>query len=123
MRNTLLGGTYRNVLLLQASVVALFALLALFWRGEVAAWSALMGGVVIVAGNLVYAIVARPSKVTAKAGSEVLLRHVLAELAKVLFVLGLMLVAFSSGKFDAVWVLAAMGIALLGHVLSLFLFK
>lgn len=117
------GSAYRKVLVTQSVVVLIFAALAWVWQGQVAGISALFGGLIIVVGNLAYAFVARPSTVTAKSGNQVLLRHVLAELAKILFVLGLMLFAFSSGKFDAVWLIAALGVALLGHGLSLLLSK
>jgi F0F1-type ATP synthase assembly protein I len=119
----ILGGTYRKVLVTQAVVVLGFAALALVWQGQIAAVSALFGGLIIIVGNLAYAFIARPSKVKAQSGNQVLLRHVLAEVAKILFVLGLMLFAFSAGKFDAVWLIAAVGVALLGHGLSLLLSK
>lgn len=123
MRHAILGNAYRRVLTVQVIVVVVFALIALFWHGQFASVSALSGGFIIIAGNLAYAMVARPSKVDAKSGNQVLLRHVLAELAKILFVVGLMSAAFVSDMFDAVWLIAALGVALLGHGLSLLLSK
>lgn len=123
MQHAILGNAYRKVLTIQVIVVVAFALIALIWSGQFASVSAVSGGFIIIAGNLAYAIVARSSKVDAKSGNQVLLRHVLAELAKIVIVVGLMSGAFVSGKFDAVWLVAALGVALLGHGLSLLLSK
>lgn len=123
MQSANLKLTYRNVILLQAILVTLFSVFALLWQGQTAGLSALCGGFVIWAGNLAYVIIARPSKVSSVSGNQVLMRHMLAETAKILIVLSLMLGAFTSARFDAVWLLAALAVALIGHGLSLMLLK
>jgi len=75
--------------------------------------SALVGGGMVVLGNLAYAFLARPSTVSAKPGRTVLMRHVWAEAVKILTVLVLLFTAFSSGVFSAGWLVAAMVAALL----------
>lgn len=114
-----LGGPYRKVLILQAIGTALLALVTFTLLGQLVAVSALLGGASIMVGNLVYAFIARPVTVTAKPGGEVLLRHALAQLAKLIIVLFLMLAAFASGALAPGWFLVAMGVALACHWLSL----
>jgi hypothetical protein len=94
-------------------------LAALVFVDKQMALSALAGAAIIVAGNLSYAWIARQSKVVAKPGGEVLLRHVLAQIAKLLIIFGLMLGAFTSNLFQAGWLVASMGAALLVHWVSL----
>lgn len=114
---------YRKVLILQTICTIVFALIAFIVAGRQAVWSVLNGGAVILLGNLAYAFVARPSRLTAKSGSTVLITHVLAQLVKLGLILCLMLAALASGELAAGWFVAAIGVALLGHVLSLFPLK
>jgi F0F1-type ATP synthase assembly protein I len=123
MQSATLKLTYRNIIALQAVVIVFFSLIAFLWQGKIAGLSALCGGFMIWAGNLAYVVIARPSKVSAVSGNQVLMRHMLAETAKILIVLSLMLGAFTSARFDAVWLLAALIVALIGHGLSLMLLK
>jgi F0F1-type ATP synthase assembly protein I len=119
MQQTVLGGAYRKVLILQAVGAMIFALVVLLFAGLQPAISVLLGGLVMMTGNLAYAFVARPSRLTAKAGTAVLFTHVLAQLAKLFLVLVLMLVALSSGQLAAGWFIAGIACALVGHWLSL----
>lgn len=112
-----------KVAAVQVVLVAVFAFIALIWQGQLAGLSAVCGGAIIVLGNLAYAVIARPHKVRHVSSNQVLMRHVLAEVAKILIVLALMLGAFTVNKFDAVWLIAAVGVALLGHGLSLLIVK
>ena len=114
---------YRKVLILQVVCTLVFALIATVFAGTGAAWSVLVGGAVILLGNLAYAFVARPSRIAAKSGSTVLLTHIWAQLAKLGLIFCLMLAALASGKLAAGWFVAAIGVALLGHGLSLFFLK
>jgi F0F1-type ATP synthase assembly protein I len=118
-----LAATYRKVIYLQALLTAAFALIALVVSGYLAAGSTLSGGVAVVVGSVVYAVVARENKVSAVSGRQVLGRHVLAEVAKVVVTLALVLGAYASGWFAAGWLLAAMGVALGGHVLAALFIK
>ena len=118
-----LGATYRKVIFLQMLLAGIFALIALMARGQLAAVSAIGGGMAVVMGSIAYAIVARETKVVAVSGKLVLTRHALAEVAKVVVTLGLMLGAYASGWFAAGWLLAAMGVALTGHVLAVLFIK
>ncbi len=113
MQHAFLDNAYRKVLMLQAAGSVFCAVLAAAIDGQWAAVSALFGGGAVVVGNLVYAFLARPSAVYAKSGGTVLLRHVLAEIAKILIVLGLVFGAFVSGAFVAGWLVAAMVAALM----------
>ncbi len=113
MQRAFLDNAYQKVLTLQAISSVLCAVLAVVMDGQMAAVSALFGGGAVVVGNLVYAFLARRSTVYAKSGGTVLLRHVLAEIAKILMVLGLMFSAFVSGAFVAGWLVAAMVAALM----------
>jgi F0F1-type ATP synthase assembly protein I len=119
MQQAVLGAAYRKVLILQTIGTILVAAGALLSSGTHASLSALVGGAVVMLGNLAYAFIARPSKTAAKGGSEVLLRHVLAQMTKLGLILLLMLAAFSSGQIVAIWFMLAIGVALLAHWLSM----
>ncbi len=112
-----------SVIAIQVALIAAFSMILFVWQGELASLSAIFGGFVIVLGNLAYAFIARPHKVNVVSGNQALMRHVLAEVAKILIAMSLLLGAFASNKFDAVWLIAAVGVALLGHGLSLLIVK
>jgi hypothetical protein len=119
MQRELAGDAIWKVIIFQTVAALVLSLAALVFVDRQTALSALAGAVIIVAGNLSYALIARQSKVVAKPGGEVLLRHVLAQLAKLLIIFGLMLGAFTSNWFQAGWLVASMGAALLVHWVSL----
>ncbi len=119
METPLIGLAYRRVLILQAAAVFLIVAFAVLFAGQVAAASALIGGGAVIAGSLAYAFIARPAKVFAVSGKRVLLRHMLAEVAKLMIALGCMFVAFATRSFDGGWLLVGMGGTLLGHWASL----
>lgn len=118
MLKSSLAQLYRKVILLQALSTLLVTTAAFFIDGQQASFSAFVGGATALIGSLVYAALARESKVVAVSGKQVLGRHVFAELAKIAAVLALMLGALASGWFAAGWLVAAMGVALLGHWLA-----
>lgn len=120
---SILNPSALKVIIVQTILAATFAIVALVWKGQLAGLSALCGGVVVVLGNMAYGFIARPQKVSRVSGNQVLLRHVLAEIAKILITLSLLLGAFALNKFDALWLIAAVGVALLGHGLSLLIVK
>lgn len=121
MRTSFLQPGVRRVLMFQVASVALVSSVALANSGQVAAISALVGGGAVIAGNLAYAMIARPSRVKAKSGAAVLMVHVAAQAAKTVLVLLSLLAAFASGKFAAGSLIIGTGVALLAHWLS-FLF-
>ena len=94
-------------------------LVAQLASGKAAAVSVLAGAAAVLSGSLVYAALARHSKVSAVSAERVLGRHLLAEAAKVLVVLAIVLLAMASGWFVAGWLIAAMAVTLLGHWLAL----
>jgi hypothetical protein len=114
-----LDSVLRKVLCLQILATTAIAAVGGLAAGQLGLLSAFCGGGIVVVGNLAYAWVARPSRMHARSGSEVLLRHVLAQLAKLSMVLGLMSVAFVSGFFVAGWLLAGVAASLMGHWISL----
>ena len=118
-----LGAPYRKVLILQAIGAIFAAAGGLLFSGLVASVSALVGAGAVFLGNLAYAFVARPSRVNAKSASAVLLVHVLAQSAKLFLVLSVMLVALTSGKAAAGWLIAGAGVAILAHWLSLLFYR
>lgn len=118
-----LGRIYQKVIFAQALLAAVTAIVALISGGQAAAVSALTGGAAVLVGSLAYAVLARLSKVSAVSGGRVLGRHLLAEAAKVSLVLILTFAALASGWFVAGWVLAAMGVTLLGHWLALLIIR
>ena len=118
-----LGQTYLKVIFSQALLTAATVTVALVASGQAAAVSGLAGGVAVLFGSLAYAALARESKVSAVSAGRVLGRHLLAEAAKVLVVLTLMFAALASGWFVAGWLLAAMGVTLLGHWLALLIIR
>ncbi len=122
LRDTL-GQTYRKVLLLHVFLMAITTMAALLVAGGLAAMSALIGGATVLFGSATYALVARESKVTAVSAGRVLGRHLFAEVAKMLVMLGLLLVSLASGLFVAGWLVAAAGVALLGHWLALLIIR
>jgi F0F1-type ATP synthase assembly protein I len=123
LRSAILNPIAFKVVVVQTILVVMFALFALVWQGQQPSLSAFCGGLTVVLGNIAYAFVARPHKVSRVSGNQVLVRHVLAEVAKILITLSLLLGAFGSNKFDAVWLIAAVGVALLGHAMSLLIVK
>ena len=118
-----LGQTYQKVMFAQALLAAITAMVALIAGGQAAAVSSITGGAAVLTGSLAYAVLARESKVSAVSAGRVLGRHLLAEAAKVLVVLTLMFAALASGWFVAGWLLAAMGVTLLGHWLALLIIR
>ncbi len=118
-----LGQTYRKVIFLQAILTALSSVVALLIAGTVPAVSALTGGSAVVVGSIAYAVLARESKVSMVSAGRVLTRHLMAETAKVLLVLSLVLVSLASGWFVAGWLIAAMAVALLGQWLALLIIR
>jgi len=118
-----LGQTYRKVIFLQAILTALSSVVALLIAGTVPAVSALTGGSAGVVGSIAYAVLARESKVSMVSAGRVLTRHLMAETAKVLLVLSLVLVSLASGWFVAGWLIAAMAVALLGQWLALLIIR
>ncbi len=110
-----LGSLYRKVISVQAILGATVVLIAILSEGNLAALSASVGALSVVAGSLAYAILARKSKVTAVSAGTLVSRHALAEVAKWVVVLGIIFAAMSSGWFAATWLVAAMCVALMGH--------
>jgi hypothetical protein len=123
MRQKLAGDAIWKVIIFQAGTALILSSVALVFVEKRAALSILAGVAIIVASNLSYAWIARQSKVIAKPGGEVLLRHVLAQIAKLLVIFGLMLGAFTSNWFEGGWLVASMGAALLVHWVSLLLLR
>lgn len=118
-----LGQTYRKVIFLQAILTALTSVVAILLAGQMSALSALMGGSAVIVGSVGYAVLARESKVSMVSASRVLARHLIAEAAKVLLVLTLVLASLASGWFVAGWLIAAMAVALLGQWLALLIIR
>lgn len=123
MRRFIPGDAYKKVMLTQAVLVLGLCIIAIVASGQVAALSALVGGCAVLMGTAAYAWLVRKSRVTGTSGKVVLFRHLLAEFAKIAVVLGVMFSAFASGQFVAVWLVAAMVVALMGHWLSVFLIR
>jgi len=118
-----LGQTYRKVIFLQAILTALSSVVALLIAGTVPAVSALTGGSAVIVGSIAYAVLARESKVSMVSAGRVLTRHLMAEAAKVLLVLTLVLASLASGWFVAGWLIAAMAVSLLGQWLALLIIR
>ena len=114
---------YQKVIFLQALLVLLMIVIAAVIDGQVAAISALSGGVAVLTSNFVYAALASESKVSAISAGNVLRRHIAAEVAKVVVVLMLLLCALASGWFVAGWLVATMVVALSGHWLAVFIIR
>ncbi len=110
-----LGRLYQKVISIQVGLIFVVMCLAIIFGNAASAISAFVGGITVVAGSFAYACLARTSKVSAVSAGNVLRRHGVAEFAKWLVVLGLMLGALASGWFVAIWLVAAMCVALLGH--------
>jgi len=118
-----LGRLYQKTIFLQALLVLIFTVFAVVVAGKNAAISTLTGGVAVVVSSVVYAALARKSKVSAVSAGSVLRQHLTAEAAKIIVVLTLLLCALISGWFAAGWLVAAMGVTLLGHLLSVFIIR
>ena len=110
-----LSSLYRKVISVQAILGAAVILIAMVSDGNLAALSALVGALSVVAGSMAYAVLVRKSKVVAVSAGSVIRRHALAEVAKWMVVLVVIFGALSSGWFAATWLVAAMCVALLGH--------
>lgn len=110
-----LTSLYRKVISVQAILGAAVVLIAIVFDGNLAALSAFIGALSVVAGSMAYAVLARKSKVVAVSAGHVIRRHALAEVAKWMVVLVAVFGALFSGWFVATWLVAAMCVALLGH--------
>lgn len=108
-----------KVIVFQIVITLVLSLATVIFVDKPTSLSVLAGAFIIVAGNLSYGWIARRSMVMAKPAGQVLLRHVLAQIAKLLIIFGLMLGAFTSNWFQAGWLVASMGAALLVHWMSL----
>ncbi|MBL8519559.1 MAG: ATP synthase subunit I [Betaproteobacteria bacterium] len=117
-----LATTYWKVLGVQGVLVLLIAGGALIW-GPAAATSVLAGGAAVLAGNVVYFSLARESRLKARPAGRVLGRHLFAEAAKLVTITVILLLVLACGWFVPLWVLAAMGVALMGHWLALLIIK
>lgn len=118
-----LSRLYQKVIFLQA-LLALFVIVCAFAvSGHIAALSALSGSAAVMVGSVVYAALAKESKVSAIPAGRVLQRHLLAEVAKITVVLILVLCALSSGWFVAGWLVAAMSLTLAGHWFAVFIIR
>lgn len=118
-----LNRLYIKAILLQIGVAIPLVLIAWLLVDKTAALSAAVGGLSVVCGSVVYAALARESTLTARPAGSVLRRHLLAEVSKVLVVLGVLFGAFASGWFVPVWLVGAMVVALIGHWLLVFLIR
>ena len=123
MQQAILGNAYWKVITLQALGTGFCTILAFVLGDQKTAFSAFFGGASVLVGNLVYAFLARASALYAKSGNVVLLRHMLAEVAKVLIVLGLVYSALASEMFAAGWLVAAMVVALMCQWLAWLVYK
>jgi hypothetical protein len=123
MQKSTIWSVYGKVWAIQVLLTGCAAIGVFVLAGRLASISVLLGGASILAGNLGYAFVARPSRLAAKSGSGVLFTHVLAQATKVFLVLALMLYLLSSNQLAAGWFIAGLATALLGHWLSLLLVR
>lgn len=123
MLKSSLAQLYRKVIFFQALLILLATIAAIFIDGQQAALSAFVGGAAVLIGSLNYSVLARESKVVAVSGKRVFGRHVLAEIAKIMTVLLLIMGAFLSGWFAAGWLFAAMVVTLLGHWLIVLIIR
>jgi hypothetical protein len=121
MQKSTIWYVYGKVLAVQVLLILCVAGGVYLLVGKTESASALLGGAAILVGNLGYAFVARPSRLTAKSGSGVLFTHVLAQVTKLFLVLALMLLLLSSNQLAAGWFIAGLATALAGHWLSLML--
>lgn len=118
-----LGRIYQKVIFFQAVLALFIALLVLLFIGLLEALSVLAGAAAVVFGGLVYAVLARETKVTAVSVGRVFSRHLIAEGAKILVVIALFGSALGSGWFAAGWLVAAMCVTLIGHGLAVLIIK
>ncbi len=118
-----LGRIYQKVVFFQAVLALSIALPVLLFIGSLEALSVLAGAAAVVLGGLVYAALARETKVTAVSAGRVFSRHLMAEGAKILVVLALIVSALGSGWFAAGWLVAAMCVTLIGHGLAVLIIK
>ena len=118
-----LGQMYRKVTLLQALLAAVTSTFALIVDGLHSALSAGAGGLAVLCGGALYAVIARESALVAVTSGRVLGRLYAAEAAKVFCTLALVLLALASGWFVAGWLVAAMGVVLTGHWLALLIIR
>lgn len=114
---------YLKVTILQLLLLAAVVAFAAAFEGSQACLSAIAGGAAVIAGSVVYMLLARQSAVTAKTGNRVFGKHAIAEAAKVAVVIALMFTAFASGWFDAAWLVVSMGVVLLGQLLAFLIIR
>ncbi|MBC7625075.1 MAG: hypothetical protein H7232_17015 [Aeromicrobium sp.] len=120
MGTSFLAPVFRRVLQSQIGATIFLLVVALMVGGQIAAISSLIGGVAVIAGSLAYAFIVRPAKIFAVSGKRVLLRHIVAEFAKLSLVLGILFSAFAMRSFDGGWLLAGLICGLLAHWATLY---
>ncbi len=118
-----LGKLYQKVIFLQALLALTFIVCALAFGGQIAALSALSGSAAVMVGSLIYATLAKESKVSAIPAGRIFQRHLLAEVTKIVVMLTLVFCALWSGWFVASWLVVAMCVTLAGHWFVVFIIR
>lgn len=118
-----LGDIFRKVLVLQSALTGVVAVIAWLSSGWWEAGSAVTGGAIVMLSSLAYAWVVRPRGVSVRSGNAVLMQHLMAELAKLVLLLGLMVAAFASQRFAAGWLVSGLACAVAGHWLAMLVYK
>ncbi len=126
-----LSRIYAKVFLLQCAIAGALVLVLLPFDLHLSA-SALVGAVAVLSGNACYILwetrgavvgVVGRGKARKRLGGSILGRHLIAEVLKIAVIAGLLLAALASGRFDALWVVIAASVVIVGHGLAFLIIR
>jgi hypothetical protein len=122
---------YAKVFLLQCAIAVALVLILLPFGLNFSA-SALAGAVAVLIGNACYILWETRGAVVGIAGrgvrkkrlgGSIFWRHLMAEVLKIAVIAVLLLVALASGRFDALWVVIAASVVIVGHGLAFLIIR
>ncbi len=126
-----LAQIYLKVFLLQGAIAVLLALVLLPF-GLNFSLSAIAGAASVLIGNACYMLVetralsgglGNKAQAKKRLGGRVFGRHLFAELLKIVVIAGLLGLAFASGWFNALWLVIAASVVIIGHVGAFFIIR
>jgi hypothetical protein len=122
---------YAKVFMLQCAIAVALVLILLPFDLNLSA-SALVGAIAVLSGNACYILwetrgvvvgIAGKNSVKKRLGGAILGHHLMAEVLKIAVIAALLLVALASGRFDALWVVIAASVVIVGHGLAFLIIR
>jgi hypothetical protein len=122
---------YAKVFMLQCAIAIVLVLVLLPFDLNFSV-SALVGAAAVLSGNACYILwetrgavvgIAGRGGSKKRLGGSIFWRHLMAEVLKIAVIAALLLVALASGRFDALWVVIAASVVIVGHGLAFLIIR